>query len=203
MRHRQPTTEETSTVSNTNLPATKRDKSGLVAPSDAAAELDAMIEALPDLESEDLMERTLSRTLNATEVVDIFANPELEGFLNLIDHDLVLRAVLGHLPSRYVDGQKYLVYDVLDESTGERLTVASGSPYVASSALRAAALGKLPVECRALALDSREKPGQQSLWLVARCRGGNPRKPYQPPEVRETPLENTQEKYPHLKAAAE
>ena len=173
-------------MSSNNLPATKRDKGGLVSPADAAAELDVMIEALPDLENEDLMERTLSRTLNATEIVDIFANPELEGFLNLIDHDLVLNDVLGHLPSRFAEGQRYLVYDVLDESTGEKLTVASGSPYVASSALRAKFLGKLPVECRALALDSREKPGQQSLWLVARRRGGNPKRvtpAYEEPRV--------------------
>jgi hypothetical protein len=190
-------------MSSTNLPATKRGKNDLVNPADAAAELDIMITALPDLESEDLMERTLARTLNATEVVDIFANPELEGFLNLIDHDLVLRDVLGHLPSRYVDGQRYLVYDVLDESTGEHLTVASGSPYVASSALRAKALGKLPVECRALALDSRDKPGQQSLWLVARRRGGNRRPAYQPPEARETPMVNDQVKFPYAEQPAQ
>lgn len=189
-------------MSTPNLPATKRDKSGLVNPADAAAELDAMIVALPDLESEDLMERTLARTLNATEVVDIFANPELEGFLNLIDHDLVLRDVLGHLPSRYADDQKYLVYDVLDESTGEHLTVASGSPYVASSALRAKFLGKLPVECRALALDSRDKPGQQSLWLVARRRGANPRVRREVTEPEAPHVVNDQEKYPYLNEAA-
>lgn len=189
-------------MSNNNLPAKSTAKGALVTAADAAAELDAMIEALPDLETEDLTERTLARTLNATEVLDIFANPELEGFLNLIDHDLVLRDVLGYLPSRYADGQKYLVYDVLDETTGEHLSVASGSPYVASSALRAKFLGKLPVECRALALDSREKPGQQSLWLVARRRGGNPRPPRQVTTPEPPPAVNDQEKFPYLAEAA-
>ena len=187
-------------MSNTNLPASKRGKDELVQPADAAAELDVMILALPDLEQDDLTARTLARTLNATELADIFANPDLEGFLNLIDHDLVLRDVVGHLPSRYVDGQRYLVYDVVDESTGERLNVASGSPYIASSALRAKALGKLPAPVRALALDSREKSGQQSLWLVARRRGA-PR----PPRVATVTDEpehavNAQVKFPHQAA---
>jgi hypothetical protein len=158
-------------MSNTNVPARKAGKTELVEPGGAAAALDAMILALPNLEEDELTERTLSRIMNATEAIDIFANPELEGFFDLLGRPLVLRDVLGHLPSRFAEAQRYLVYDVVDEGSGERLSVASGSPYIAASALVAKARGLLPAYVRAVALDSTSKPGQQSLWLIFRQPG--------------------------------
>lgn len=185
-------------MSDTKLPAKKHQQGELVQPGDAAAELDRMITALPDLANDDLTEQTLSRIMNATDLEDIFANPELEGFLNLLGKPLVLLDVLGHLPSQYDGAAKFLVFSVLDETTGERLTVASGSPYVAVSALRAKTLGKLPAKVRAMALDSKDKPGQQSLWLVGRK--GSPIAPVSDhnPEPRPAHVTNDQVKFPYL-----
>lgn len=186
-------------MSNPNVPAKKHQAGQLVQPGDAAAELDRMVLALPNLENDDLTEQTLARIMMADTEEDIFANPELEGFLNLLGRPLVLLDVLGHLPSRYEGSARFLVYSVLDETTGEKLTVASGSPYVAVSALRAKQLGKLPTKVRAMALDSKEKQGQQSLWLVKRTdRSGPPTNSVEHVE-RIRHMTNDQEKFPYLK----
>jgi hypothetical protein len=190
-------------MSDTNVPARKAGKTELVQPGDAAAALDAMVLALPDLEEDEITERTLSRILNATEAVDVFANPELEGFLNLLGRPLVLRDVLGHLPSRYAEGQRYLLYDVVDEGSGERLSVASGSPYVAATALTAKARGLLPANVRVVALDSASKPGQQSLWLVLRKPGAIAPSRDRQAEPEWTPTVNDQVKYPYLQEAGQ
>jgi hypothetical protein len=190
-------------MSNTNVPARKAGKTELVEPGGAAAALDAMILALPDLESDDLAERSLARVLNATDAQNVFANPELAGFDDLAGHDLVLRDIVGYMPSRFAEGQKYLVYEVLDESTGELVMVASGSPYIAAGALQAKSRGMLPAPVRFVALESRSKPGQESHWLVFRQRGivippgvGNS-------EPEPAPYVNDQAKYPHLQDAGQ
>jgi hypothetical protein len=190
-------------MSNTNVPARKAGKTELVEPGGAAAALDAMILALPDLESDDLAERSLARVLNATDAQNVFANPELAGFDDLAGHNLVLRDIVGHLPSRFAEGQRYLVYEVLDESTGELMMVASGSPYIAAGALQAKSRGMLPAPVRFVALESRSKPGQESHWLVFRrfdaiapSRDGNS-------EPEPQPYVNDQVKYPHMQDAGQ
>lgn len=185
-------------MSNTNVPAKKHQAGQLVQPGDAAAELDRMVLALPNLENDDLTEQTLARIMMADTEEDIFANPELEGFLNLLGRPLVLLDVLGHLPSRYEGSARFLVYSVLDETTGEKLTVASGSPYVAVSALRAKQVGKLPAKVRAMALDSKEKAGQSSLWLVKRSDRPVPPRTDRNPEPRPEHVTNDQVKFPYL-----
>lgn len=184
-------------MSNPNLPEKKAGKAEVVAQVDAAAALDALVLALPDLEVDDLTERTLAQTMAATDLDEIFRNPEMEGFLNLLGRPLVLVDVLGHLPSRYDGASRYLVYSVIDEESGELMTVSSGSPYVAASALRAKQLGQLPAKVRAMSLDSKEKAGQSSLWLVGRR--GRPVEPARPANGTGEPQHavNTQAKYPH------
>jgi hypothetical protein len=190
-------------MSNPNVPARKAGKTELVQPGTAAAALDAMILALPDLESDDLHERSLSRVLNATTSEEAFPSPELAGFDDLAGRDLVLRDIVGYLPSRFAEGQKYLVYEVLDESTGELVMVASGSPYIAAGALQAKSKGMLPAPVRFVALESRSKPGQESHWLVSRQPGAiaptRDRFYETPPE----PYVNDQVKYPYLQEAGQ
>jgi hypothetical protein len=190
-------------MSNTNVPARKAGKSELVEPESAAAALDAMILALPDLESDDLAERSLARVLNATDAVNVFANPELAGFDDLAGHDLVLRDIVGYLPSRFAEGQKYLVYEVLDESTGELVMVASGSPYIAAGALQARSRGMLPAPVRFVALESRSKPGQESHWLVFRQADAIAPSSDRQPEHDPSPYVNDQVKYPHMQDAGQ
>jgi hypothetical protein len=190
-------------MSNTNVPAKRAGKSELVQPGEAAAALDAMILALPDLETDDLAERSLARVLNATDAVNVFANPELANFSDLEGHDLVLRDVIGHLSSRFAEGQRYLIYEVLDESTGELVTVASGSPYIAAGALQAKAKGMLPAPVRFVALESRSKPGQESHWLVFRQPGAIAQGSDRQPETRPAPAVNDAVKYPYLQDAGQ
>jgi hypothetical protein len=190
-------------MSNTNVPARKAGKTELVEPGGAAAALDAMTLALPNLEDEDLGIRSLARVLNATDLLNVFANPELAGFGDLAGHDLVLHGIIGYLPSRFADGQKYLVYEVLDESTGELMTVASGSPYIAAAALQARSKGMLPAPVRFVALESRSKPGQESHWLVFRQPGVSAPLKEVRPEPEPAPYVNDQVKYPHLQDAGQ
>jgi hypothetical protein len=190
-------------MSNTNVPARKAGKTELVEPGGAAASLDAMILALPDLETDDLAERSLSRVMNATDIANVFANPELAGFDDLAGHDLVLRDIVGYLPSRFAEGQKYLVYEVLDESTGELVMVASGSPYIAAGALQARSKGMLPAPVRFVALESRSKPGQESHWLVFRQPGVSAPLKEVRPEPEPAPYVNDQVKYPHRQDAGQ
>jgi hypothetical protein len=190
-------------MSNTNVPARKAGKSELVQPGSAAAALDAMILALPDLETDDLHERSLARVLNATDAQNVFANPELAGFDDLAGHNLVLRDIVGYLPSRFAEGQKYLVYEVLDESTGELVMVASGSPYIAAGALQAKSKGILPVPVRFVALESRSKPGQESHWLVFRQPGIIAQGRDRQPEPEPARYVNDQAKYPYLQDAGQ
>jgi hypothetical protein len=190
-------------MSNTNVPARKAGKSELVQPGDAAAALDAMILALPNLEDEDLGIRRLARVLNATDLLNVFANPELAGFAGLAEHDLVLHDIIGYLPSRFAEGQKYLVYEVLDESTGELMMVASGSPYIAAAALQARSKGMLPAPVRFVALESRSKPGQESHWLTFRQPGAIAPTRDRQPEPRPAPIVNDQVKHPHTQDAGQ
>jgi hypothetical protein len=190
-------------MSNTNVPARKTGKTELVQPGAAAMALDAMILALPDLEADDLVERSLARVMNATDAVNVFANPELAGFDDLAGHDLVLRDVVGHLPSRFAEGQKYLVYEVLDETTGELMMVASGSPYIAAGALQAQSRGMLPAPVRFVALESRTKPGQESHWLVFRQPGAIAPSRDGKAEQGTPVTDNAQVKYPYLQDAGQ
>lgn len=127
----------------------------------------ASLEALPALSVEDVAERTLSRMLNATTAEELFRDPESTGLRDLVGQVVVVHGIDGVLDSSYdTFFGKYVVLDCESETTGARLAVTTGSPYVITAVLRALEAGLLPKRLRVLELESQSHPGQTSLWLV-------------------------------------
>jgi hypothetical protein len=153
-------------MASSNLPEKGHGNGALVQAPDAAGYLDEMVIKLPVLDEEDLTARTLARIMNASELEDVFANPELEGVRDNIGRVVILERVIGRRLSTYTEDRWYLMYEATDPDTGERINFASGSPYVAASALTAQRKGLLPAPVRIVGLESKGKPGQMSLWLV-------------------------------------
>src|SRR5271154_2287802 len=150
-----------------NLPEKVNLNGSLVQPEDAADVLNRLVSELPILDEEDLTPRTLARIMNATGASDIFANPEMENLQDNLGRRFVLEAVVGRRVSDYEGSEFFLVYEMTDIETGERVTIGSASPYAATSALVAQAKGMLPSTVRVVGLESRKKPGQVSTWFVS------------------------------------
>ena len=141
----------------TNLPATI----------DQVGALESRMDSLPALDTATVVERTLSRILNATAAADIFANPESQGLRDWSGKVIVVNAVAGCLPSNKKGAlSRYLVLDCVDPETGEAFAATTGSLYACSAALRAAEVGALPATLRVVELESASNPGQTSVWLV-------------------------------------
>lgn len=136
-------------------------------PESVAGPLEHWMDQLPALSIEEVVERTLTRTLMAATADDVLANPEAMGLEALSGEVVSILGISGCLPSRHKGGlSRYLVLDLERETTGEKVSVTCGSPYVVSRVFRLAELGALPARVRVLALDSSANPGQTSLWLV-------------------------------------
>jgi hypothetical protein len=129
--------------------------------------LELKLDQLPALSIDEVVERTLTKTLNATTAEDVLADPEAVGLGDYAGKVLTLLAVAGALPSAYKTGpSRFIVVDCIDNETGGRFSATCGSPYVISRALRLAELGLLPAQVRVVELESTANPGQSSLWLV-------------------------------------
>jgi hypothetical protein len=129
--------------------------------------IEQAMDTLPALSTDDVVERTLSRTMNATTAEDVLADPGAVGLADYVGRVIELVAVAGVLPSRYDSGlSRYVVMDIVDPDTGEKVSVTVGSTYIISRALKLAQLGALPCKVRVLELESASNPGQSSLWIV-------------------------------------
>jgi hypothetical protein len=69
---------------------------GLATP--ATARLMDLIAALPDSSIEDIIERTLARTLAATTAEDILADPDGTGLGELLDVPIIIQSGGGKIP---------------------------------------------------------------------------------------------------------
>ena len=133
----------------------------------AAAAIERYLDALPVLSIEELTERTLTQTLNATTIEDVLKNPEAAGLEDYNGQVLRVDRIAGVLPSTYQTGPtRYVVIDCVPDTTGEPVSITCGSPYVMTRLFRAAELDAFPVRVRVIALESVSNPGQSSLWIV-------------------------------------
>ncbi|MHB8506286.1 MAG: hypothetical protein ACYDEN_11330 [Acidimicrobiales bacterium] len=133
----------------------------------ATQAMEARLDRLPALDVEDVIERTLTRTLSATTAEEVLADPEARGLRDFVGRVITITGVAGALPSRYDTGlSRYLVVDVEDETTGTKGVVTVGSPFVAARVLRLVELGALPARVRVVELESASNPGQASLWIT-------------------------------------
>lgn len=140
----------------------------LPSPTSGTEALLAKLDQLPALSVDDVVERTLTATLNATTVDQVFKNPQAMGLRDLVGETLLLVAISGWLPSDIKTGLgRYVVLDCVLVRTGEHITCTTGSPYVITAAVRAMELGALPVKVKVVELESRSNPSQGSLWLVS------------------------------------
>lgn len=140
----------------------------LPAKTTTAGDLEVRMDALPALDTTEVVERTLSRILDATEAAAIFANPESQGLRDWAGKVIVVNDVAGCLPTSVKNGalSRYLVLDCTDPDTGQVFAATTGGTYAVAAALRAKEMGLLPRRLRVLELESASNPGQTSLWLV-------------------------------------
>ena len=129
--------------------------------------LEARLDALPALDTTEVVERTLERLLNATSAQALFASPESTGLRDYAGQVIVVNKVAGCLPStRNGTLSRYIVLECTNPATGEQFVATTGSIYAVTAALKANELGLLPIQLRVLELESASNPGQTSLWLV-------------------------------------
>jgi len=136
-------------------------------PSAAALALEERLDALPDLDTTEVTDRTLARILGATTAEEIFSNPEASGLRDRAGSVIILNKVVGCLPTKMKSGlSRYVVLDCTDPDTGEVFAATTGSLYAVAAALKAAEQGLLPQRLRVVELESAANPGQTSVWLV-------------------------------------
>lgn len=129
--------------------------------------LEAKLDSLPALDTTEVVERTLSRILNAEGADEIFANPESQGLADWSGKVIIVDGLAGCLPSTKKGPlSRYIVLECTDPETGEHFAATSGGTYVVAAALRAAEQGLYPITVRVVELESASNPGQTSLWLV-------------------------------------
>lgn len=134
---------------------------------DRMADIEQRMDALPAMNTAQVVERTLTRILNASQAEEIFANPESQGLRDWAGRVIVLNNVAGCLESTKKGPlSRYLVLDCTDPETGVMFAATTGSTYAVTAALRAKELGLLPQRLRVVELESTANPGQTSLWLV-------------------------------------
>ena len=144
-------------MGNTNLPAE-------VSAVDA---IEMWLDTFPAMDIDEVSERTLARTLSATTMDDVLRDPTGTGIKTLDGDVLTILEVVGVLDSEFESRfRKYVVLDVMNETTGEKMTVTGGGDYVLSRVFQAYKLGALPFRARVLCLESRSHPGRTSVWLV-------------------------------------
>jgi hypothetical protein len=142
-------------------------KDNLPSKTSAAEALELRLDKLPALDLTDVVERTMSRIINAASPEEAAANPESQGLRDLAGRTIVVHDILGCLPSTMKTGpSRYIVLDCTDTESGERLTTTTGSVYAVGTALRYWEMGWFPATFRVVELESASNPGQSSLWLV-------------------------------------
>lgn len=139
----------------------------LPAHSSASEALEARLDALPALEVDDVVERTLERILGAQSPEEAAANPEAMGLRDWAGKTIVVNALSGCLPSSMKTGpSRYIILDCTDPSSGERFSVTTGGAYAMATALKYWEAGWFPATFRVVELESASNPGQTSVWLV-------------------------------------
>lgn len=142
-------------------------KDNLPEKTSAVEALELRLDKLPALDVIDVVERTMTRIINATTPEEAAANPEAMGLRDFAGRTIVVYDVAGALPSTMKTGpSRYVVLDCADPETGERFTCTTGSNYAMGTALRYWEAGWFPAIFRVVELESASNPGQTSLWLV-------------------------------------
>ena len=117
-------------------------------------------------DTDELVLRTIERTLAATSVEELLSDPDAGSLRDLVGQIIIPTAVVGIMPSKYTTGAYYLVFEAITDPERPPATLSTGSPYAASRIATAAAKGWLPRRMRVLELESASNPGQSSLWVV-------------------------------------
>lgn len=134
---------------------------------DTTKELEGRLDQLPALSIEDVTERTIQRTMAATTADDVLADPQAKGLEAFTGQVITINKVLGALPSDFQTGlTRYLVLEIARSDTGELDVVTTGSLFVVSRVFKLMELNALPAKVRVLELESKNKKGQSSLWIV-------------------------------------
>ena len=119
---------------------------------------------ITDIEA--LVEASMLKILTAESVEELLANPETASLRDYSGKVLTFTDVTGILPSQIRQGDYYCIVEAIDEGSGQRLTLTTGSPYAGGRLAVAKAKGWLPRRMRVLEMESASNPGQSSLWVV-------------------------------------
>lgn len=119
---------------------------------------------------EDLVARTIERILHAETPEQALADPDAQGVRDLVGQIVILRELVGIMPSAIREGDWYVVLEAANVVTGQVITLTSGSVYVVAAAAKMHRQGWLPRPVRIVELESASNPGQSSLWLVDAAR---------------------------------
>jgi len=140
-----------------NLPDTKT----------AAGLLAAKLERYPILDPETLDERTLMKTLSATNAEAVGAMPDTVGLDDITGEPFWLEGIEGALPST-IKGSTNDLYYLLSchWDDGRAFTATTGSKFCITRAIRWDELDALPRRVMSLLLEGKRDPTRSSLWLV-------------------------------------
>jgi len=135
----------------------------------AISQVAMAMEALPILDSEELTEVTLEKILSSTSEADMFPNPSSLSLDDLSGQTIIVRGLLGAMPSTKKDSAYplFLAVDCQDPKTGEQMTVLTGAKFACASLVKAHSAGRFPIEVEVVVKPNASDPTTSSHWLVA------------------------------------
>jgi hypothetical protein len=144
-------------VTTANLPASI----------DVQEAIEAFYDSLPALNIDEVTERTLLRTLTATTVAEILADPKSISLENMLYEPFTLLGVEGWLPSTVRDHEddRYVICRAA-RADGEVFTFSTGSQFCVTRIAQLMKLNALPVVLKGIGLVSKSDSTRTSYWLV-------------------------------------
>jgi len=114
---------------------------------------------------EQLVERSMQRTLQASTPGALFSDPDSVGLRDCVGKIITVTDVIGIMPSN-IKGREsdyYLIFEAVVDK--ELTTLTTGSPYAGGRIVKAFHEGWLPRELRVLEMQSAQDPTRSSLWV--------------------------------------